>query len=107
GLALIVMQMVGAAGLTGLALALIGLYGLVAYSVARRTREFGIRMAIGADRRSVLRLVLRQGLTLALIGNALGLALSIPAFLGLSAAMAGVGPLSPLTLAVVPAVLIV
>jgi predicted permease len=106
GLALIVMQMVGSAGLTGLALALVGVYGLVAYSVARRTREFGIRMAIGADRASVLRLVLKQGLALALVGDALGLALSIPAFRALSGAMAGVGRLSPWTLVVVPAALI-
>ena len=106
GLALIVMQMVGSAGLTGLALALVGVYGLVAYSVARRTREFGIRMAIGADRASVLRLVLKQGLILALVGDALGLALSIPAFRGLSGAMSGIGRLSPWTLVVVPAALI-
>jgi macrolide transport system ATP-binding/permease protein len=107
GIARVVMQMVGSAGMTGLMLALVGLYGLVAYSVARRTREFGIRMAIGADRWSVLRLVLKQGLTIALIGDAIGLALSIPAFRGLSAAMAGVGEVSPWTLVVVPAALIV
>jgi putative ABC transport system permease protein len=106
GLALVVMQMVGSAGLTGLVLALVGVYGLVAYSVARRTREFGIRMAIGADRGTVLRLVLKQGLTLALIGDGLGLVLSIPAFRGLSGAMAGVGQLSPWTLVVVPLALI-
>jgi putative ABC transport system permease protein len=107
GLALLVMQMVGSAGLTGLALALVGLYGLVAYSVARRTREFGIRMAIGAGRGAVLRLVLKQGLTLALIGDGIGLALSVPAFRGVSAAMAGVGRLSPWTLVAVPAALVV
>jgi putative ABC transport system permease protein len=106
GLALLVMQMVGSAGLTGLALALVGLYGLVAYSVARRAREFGIRMAVGADRGAVLRLVLKQGLKLAVIGDAIGLALSVPAFRGMSAAMAGVGQLSPWTLVVVPAALI-
>jgi putative ABC transport system permease protein len=106
GMALIVMQMVGAAGVAGLMLALVGLYGLVAYSVARRTREFGVRMAIGAGRASVLALVLREGLTLALIGDAVGIALSIPAFLGMSAALAGVGPLSVWTLVLFPAALV-
>jgi putative ABC transport system permease protein len=66
---LMIMQMVGTMGLLGLTLALIGLYGLVAYSVARRTREIGIRMAIGAGRPEVLRMVLRQGLTLAIAGS--------------------------------------
>lgn len=53
--------------------ATVGLYGPVAYSVSRRTREFGIRMALGADRRSVLRMVLWQGLRLGLMGVAAGL----------------------------------
>ena len=66
-------------GLTGLLLAMIGLYGLVAYSVSRRTREFGIRMAIGATNASVLRMVLRQGTFLCLAGIAAGLAVSFPA----------------------------
>jgi predicted permease len=74
-----IMQMVGAMGLMGLVLAMVGLYGLVAYSVSRRTREFGIRMAIGAQSSDVLRTVMRQGLTLALSGIAVGLVLSIGA----------------------------
>jgi putative ABC transport system permease protein len=70
-------ETVGAIGLMGLLLAAVGLYGLVAYSVACRTREIGIRMAIGASRASVLRLVLRQGLMLAGVGIAIGLAISV------------------------------
>lgn len=58
-----IMQMVGSMGLLGLVLAMVGLYGLVAYSVSRRTREFGIRMAIGAQSSDVLGAVMRQGLT--------------------------------------------
>ncbi len=63
-------------GVMGLVLAMVGLYGLIAYSISRRTREIGIRMAIGADRQNVLGMVLRQGLTLGGIGIALGLVVS-------------------------------
>jgi putative ABC transport system permease protein len=63
----------------GLGLALVGLYGLVAYAASRRTREIGIRMAIGAERGTVLRLVLRQGLGLALTGLVVGLVASVGA----------------------------
>ncbi len=77
---------VAALGLMGLSLAIVGLYGLVAYAVSRRTREIGIRMAIGADRTAVLRMVLRQGLTLATAGLAVGLAASVGAGVLLRAA---------------------
>jgi len=60
-------------GSMGLVLALVGLYGLVAYSAHRRTREIGIRVAVGASPRSVLRMVLRHGLNLAIGGIAVGL----------------------------------
>ena len=60
-------------GLLGLILAMVGLYGLVAYVVARQTREIGIRMAIGAQRGSVLRMVMRLGCTRALWGVGLGI----------------------------------
>ncbi len=78
-------EVVGAMGLIGLLLALVGLYGLMAYSVARRTREIGIRMAIGGDRGSVVRMVLRQGFTLALTGLAIGLLASFAAETGVNA----------------------
>jgi len=74
-----IIQTVGMMGLMGLLLAVSGLFGLVSYSVSRRTREIGIRMAIGADRRSVLTMVLQQGLTLGLAGVAIGIALSLAA----------------------------
>jgi len=63
-------------GMMGLVLALVGLYALVAYSVSRRSREIGIRMAIGADRRGVLRMILRQGLVLGSLGVGAGLIVS-------------------------------
>ncbi len=70
----LLIQVVGGMGLMGLALAIVGLYGLVAYSVSRRTREIGIRMAVGARAGAVLRMVLRQGLVLAGAGTVLGVA---------------------------------
>ena len=69
-------QVVGCLGLMGLLLAVVGLYGLVAYSVSRRTREIGIRMAIGADRQTVVWMVLRQGLRLGMAGVAVGMVAS-------------------------------
>ena len=63
----------------GLILAIIGLYGLVSYSVSCRTREFGIRVAIGASSASLLRMVLHQGMLLAICGIVLGIGLSFAA----------------------------
>jgi len=106
GTVLVAVQMAGATGLVGLGLALVGLYGLISYSVTRRFREIGIRMAIGAGRTQVLALVLAQGLRLTLAGAALGLTLSIPLFRLLSAQLAGLGNLSLWTLAAAPATLL-
>jgi predicted permease len=75
----VLVTIVGAMGLMGLGLSIVGLYGLVAYAASRRTREIGIRMAIGAGRASVLRMVLRQGVVLALVGLVVGLVASVGA----------------------------
>ena len=64
-------------GVMGLVLAIVGLYGLIAYAVSRRTREIGIRMAIGADRGKVIEMVLKQGLMLSLAGLASGLVIGL------------------------------
>ena len=71
----IAMKLVGSMGTVGLLLAIAGLYGLVAYNVSRRTREIGIRMAIGAGRSDVLRLVMSKSFVLVGIGTVIGLAM--------------------------------
>lgn len=71
----VAVQLVGTLGGVGLLLAIAGLYGLVAYNVSRRTREIGIRMAIGAGPRDVLRLMMGKGLVLVGIGTVIGLAM--------------------------------
>jgi predicted permease len=87
---------VGVLGALGIFLGAIGLYGVVAFTVSRRSREIGIRMALGAERKDVLRLVLRQGLTLAAIGAGIGLVASFAAMRLLSTMLYGVKPTDPL-----------
>jgi ABC-type antimicrobial peptide transport system permease subunit len=71
------LQLIGIFAALAMMLAAIGLYGMMSYSVAQRTREVGLRMALGANRRDVLKLVVGQGMKLALAGVALGLLVSV------------------------------
>ena len=101
----LIAQMVTCIGLVGLLLAVIGLYGVVAYAVGRRTREIGIRMAIGARPADVLRMVLSQGLAFTLIGIAAGLAIALSVSRFFQDFVVGVSPHDPLILIGVPAIL--
>jgi predicted permease len=94
------------AGLS-LVLAVIGIYGVMAYAVSQRTRELGIRMALGASRRDVVRLVVGQGLRLTLVGVALGLAASFGLSRLIASLLLNVSPTDVVTFAIVPVVLAV
>jgi putative ABC transport system permease protein len=87
-------------------LAAVGLYGLLSYVVSRRTREIGVRMALGADRSKVLGLVLRDGVRLTLVGAVIGVVASGVAARALGHLLYGVGPTDPLTFAVVGLLLV-
>jgi macrolide transport system ATP-binding/permease protein len=82
-----------------LLLAAVGIYSVVAFSVTQRAREIGIRMALGAGRQAVLRMVMRQGLGMVLVGLAIGLGLAVVAGRLLSGQLAGISPLDPVSYA--------
>jgi predicted permease len=84
-------------GIVGLLLAAIGVFGITAYAVARRTREIGIRVAMGAQRADVVRMVLRQGMSLVAVGSATGLLLAGASSRMLGALLFGVPPLDPIS----------
>jgi putative ABC transport system permease protein len=95
------------AGFAALALTLaaIGVYGVLSYAVSRRTREIGIRMAVGANRGDVVRMILKRGVTLAIAGIAVGLVVSQWAVRLMRGLLYGVTAADPLTFAVVGATL--
>jgi predicted permease len=101
-----VLGMLEVIGLLALALASVGLYGILAYTVSGRQREIGVRMALGASRAAVLRLVFRQGLMLVGIGAAIGLALALFVGRAFSRMLFGLSPADPVSLAGAAAVLI-
>jgi putative ABC transport system permease protein len=94
-------------GLLALGLAVVGLYGVKAYSVARRTRKIGIRMALGAQRSAVVGMIMREGSFMLLCGVALGLLLGVAAGKILSGVLYQVGPLDPVAFTAAPILLAV
>lgn len=98
--------LLGAFASLALALAAVGLYGLVSYTVSQRTHEIGIRLALGAARGEIIRLVLTRGLALAGIGAAIGVAVAFATTRLLSGLTAGVQPTDPMTFAIVTVVLL-
>jgi putative ABC transport system permease protein len=97
---------VGTFGVLGLVLASVGVYGVVSYSVSQRTQEIGIRTALGAQRSNVLGMILKQGMTMSLIGTAVGIVLSFLLFRGLGSMLYGVKSTDFLTLGTVSALLL-
>ncbi len=99
--------LLGLFGGLGLLLALVGIYGVISYSVTQRTHEIGIRMALGAEPAGVMRLVLAHGLKLALIGVAIGIAASLGLTRLMSSLLFGVSATDPLTFAGVTILLVI
>lgn len=96
----------GALGIVGLLLAAVGLYGVLSFSTAQRTRELGVRLALGASRIGIMRLVLRDGIRLVVGGVTVGLALAFLATRALRPFLFGLNPLDPLTFVVIALTLV-
>jgi putative ABC transport system permease protein len=97
--------LLGIFGGLAMLLAAVGIYGVMSYAVTRRTSEIGVRMALGASRNQVLLLICKQGLRLATIGLAAGLALALGVTRLMSKVLFGVSPTDPLTFASIIAIL--
>ncbi|MDX1393269.1 MAG: ABC transporter permease [Gemmatimonadota bacterium] len=98
-------SVLGMFGILGLILAAVGIYGVMAYSVAQRTKEIGVRVALGADRGRLVRLVLREGMKLAVIGTVLGLLAAAAAARLVSGMLYNVSSLDPVAFVGVPLLL--
>jgi predicted permease len=101
------LRLLGALAAVALLIAGLGIHGLLSFTVSKRSRELGVRMALGAQAPEILRLVLREGLMLALVGIGVGLAVAYAAARGMSALLMGVRPEDPATLAIAAALCLV
>lgn len=101
----LVLSLVGGFALLSLLLAALGVYGITRFAVQRRTREIGVRMAIGAERTSVVGLVVKQGVRPAAVGLGIGVGASLIASRLIESQLTGISPLDPPTYLVVPAIL--
>jgi ABC-type antimicrobial peptide transport system permease subunit len=104
---LIMAKIMSAVALIALILALGGVYGVMAFTVSQRTKELGIRMALGSQRGNVMALVLRQGTVLALIGIGTGIAAALAVTRGLARFLFGVSPFDPLSFGAVALILLI
>lgn len=100
------LSLMSAFALAALALAITGIYAVVMYSVSQRAREFALRAVLGAQRTDLMWLVVRQGVTPALTGIAVGLAVAVAATSALSTLLFGLSAMDPATFAAVPLVLL-
>ena len=98
--------MLGIAGAMAMALGMIGIYGVISYTVSQRRREIGIRLALGAQRGDVLQMVLRQGAKTALVGVAVGIGSALGLTELMRSLLFGVSARDPMTFAAVAALLI-
>jgi len=99
--------MLAIAGSMALAIGIIGIYGVISYTVSQRTREIGIRLALGAQQNSITRMFVQHALVLSGIGAAIGLAAAFGLMRLMSSLLFGISPRDPLTYIVVPIALVI
>ena len=102
----LVLWLLGLFALCALALAAVGIYGVMAYSVRQRTREIGMRIALGATAADILWLTMRDGVTIAVLGTGVGMLAGLGSSRALSSVLFGISPADPLTLTLAAAVLL-